>query len=49
MAATVVRRTDNGFTLSVVVAYEDSMLEAEEAIQRALNEVGVVATEEMLR
>jgi hypothetical protein len=49
MAATVVRRTDNGFTLCVEVAYNDSMLEAEEAIQRALNEAGVVATEEMLR
>lgn len=49
MAAAVVRRTDNGFTLSVEVSYRDSMLDAEESILQALNEAGVVATEEALR
>lgn len=49
MAAVVVRRTDAGFTVSVDVPYKGSMLDAEEAIQRAVNEVGVAATEEALR
>ena len=49
MAADIVRRTDHGFILSVEVAYGDSMLDAEEAILLALNEAGVVATEEALR
>src|SRR4051794_11956888 len=49
MAAAVVRRTDTGFTVQVEVPYEDSMLEAEDAILAALNEAGVAATEEALR
>jgi hypothetical protein len=49
MAAAVVRRTDTGFTVSVEVPYKGSMLDAEEAIQRALNEAGVAATGEALR
>lgn len=49
MNAAIVRRTDSGFTLQVEVRYEDSMLEAEDAIQDALNRAGVVATEEALR
>src|SRR3954471_3488117 len=49
MPAAVVRRTDTGFTVSVEVPYKGSMLDAEEAIQQALNEAGVAATEEALR
>jgi hypothetical protein len=49
MAATVVRRTDTAFVVQVEVPYEDSMLEAEDAILAALNEAGVVATEEALK
>ena len=49
MAAAVVRRTDTGFVLQVEVSYEDSMLDAEEAILAALNEAGVAATEEVLK
>ena len=49
MPAAIVRRTDTGFTVTVEVAYEGSMLDAEDAIQRAVNEVGVAATEEALR
>jgi hypothetical protein len=49
MAAAIVRRTDTGFTISFDVPYKGSMLEAEEAIQRALNEAGVAATEEALK
>jgi len=46
--AAVVRRTNSGFVLQVEVPYKDSMLEAEEAIQEALNRAGVAATEEVL-
>lgn len=49
MAAAVVRRTDTGFLLQVEVPYEDSMLDAEDAILAALNEAGVAATEEALK
>jgi hypothetical protein len=49
MPAAVVRRTDTGFVVTVEVPYKDSMLEAEEAIQDALNQAGVAATEEALR
>jgi hypothetical protein len=47
--AAVVRRTDTGFVVQVEVPYKDSMLEAEQAIQAALNAAGVAATEEALR
>lgn len=47
--ATVVRRSETGLILTVEVPYEDSMLEAEQAILVALNEAGVAATEETLR
>jgi hypothetical protein len=49
MPAAVVRRTDSGFVLQVEVPYQDSMLQAEDAILDALNQAGVVATEEALR
>jgi hypothetical protein len=49
MNAAIVRRTDAGFVLQVEVPYRDSMLDAEDAIQDALNEAGVLATEEALR
>ena len=48
MPAAIVRRTDTSFTVTVEVPYEGSMLDAEDAIQRAVNEVGVAATEEAL-
>jgi hypothetical protein len=48
MPAAVVRRTDSGFVLQVEVPYEDSMLDAEDAILAALNQAGVAATEEAL-
>jgi hypothetical protein len=46
--ATVVRRTDGAFVVQVEIPYEASMLEAERAIQDALNQAGVAATEEVL-
>src|SRR4051812_27596238 len=48
MTARIVARTEAGFTVRVEVPYEDSMLEAEDAIQLPLNEAGVVATAEAL-
>lgn len=48
MAAAIVRRTDTGFSVSVEVPYKGSMLDAEEAIQQAINEAGVAATAEAL-
>lgn len=48
MTATIVARTDTGFTVQLEVSYKDSMLDAEDAIQSALNHAGVVATAEAL-
>jgi hypothetical protein len=48
MTATIIARTDTGFTVQIEVPYHDSMLEAEDAIQSALNRAGVVATAEAL-
>ena len=49
MDARIVARTEAGFTLQVEVPYADSMLDAEEAIQDALNRAGVLATAEVLQ
>ena len=49
MPVAIVRRTDTAFVVQVQVPYKDSMLDAEEAIQQALNEAGVAATEETLK
>jgi hypothetical protein len=48
MPATIVRRTDAAFVIQVEVPYKPSMLESEQAIQDALNQAGVAATEEVL-
>ncbi len=48
MNAQIVARTETGFTVQVVIPFKDSMLDAEDAIQDALNEAGVVATAEAL-
>ena len=49
MDAKIVARTDSGFILQVEVPFKDSMLDAEDAIQHALNRAGVLATAEILR
>jgi hypothetical protein len=49
MNATIVARSPTSFTLQVEVPYNGSMLDFEEALQRRLNEAGVVATAEGLR
>ena len=43
MAAAVVRRTDTSFIVTLEVPYKTSMLDAEEAIQQALNQAGSLA------
>lgn len=48
MTATIVARSDSGFIVQVEIPYKDSMLQAEEAIQDALNQAGVIATAEIL-
>jgi hypothetical protein len=48
MDAKIVARSETRFTIRVEVAYEDSMLDAEDAIQGALNRAGVLATAEAL-
>ena len=49
MTATIVARTEDRFTIQVEVPYKDSMLDAEDAIQRAVNQAGALATAEALR
>jgi hypothetical protein len=49
MNATIIARSPTSFTLQVEVPYDGSMLDFEEALQRRLNEAGVVATAEGLR
>jgi hypothetical protein len=49
MNATIITRTPTSFTLRVEVPYNDSMLDFEEALQRRLNEAGVIATAEGLK
>jgi hypothetical protein len=49
MAATIVQRSDAGFTVQIEVPFKASMLEAEQALQDALNQAGVVATAEVLQ
>ncbi len=49
MAATIISRTPISFTLQIEVPYNDSMLDFEEALQKRLNDAGVVATAEGLK
>ena len=48
MGAKIIARTDSGFTVQIEVPYKGSMLDAEDAIQDALNRAGVLATAEAL-
>jgi hypothetical protein len=48
MSANIVKRDDDSVTISVTIPLNGPMLEAEEAIQDALNEVGVLAEKENL-
>jgi hypothetical protein len=49
MTAQVTRQSKDSITIEVTVPLGGSMLEAEEAIQDGLNEVGLLATGEKLR
>jgi hypothetical protein len=49
VVATIIARSPSSFTLQVEVPYNDSMLDFEEALQRRLNDAGVVATVEGLK
>jgi hypothetical protein len=49
MDATITARTPTSFTVQIEVPYSDSMLDFEEALQRRLNDAGVLATAEGLR
>ena len=49
MAAQVTRQSKDSITIEVTVPLGGSMLQAEEAIQDGLNEVGLLATEEKLK
>src|SRR3954452_962319 len=49
MDAMIIARTSTSFTLQVEVPYSDSMLDFEDALQRRLNDAGVVATAEGLQ
>jgi hypothetical protein len=48
MAAQIVERSERTFTLQITIPYKSSMLDTEEAIQKALNQAGVAATAEAL-
>ena len=49
MSATIVSRSSTGIVIQVTVAFHGSMLEAENAIQDAVNSVGQLATAEQLQ
>ncbi len=49
MTATIVNETTDGLTLQVVIPFNRSMLEAENAICDALNEVGTLASANFLK
>ncbi len=48
MSPEIVKRDDDSVTICVTLPLNGPMLEAEEAIQAALNEVGVIAEKENL-
>ena len=49
MTATLVNETADGLTLQVVIPFNRSMLEAENAIQDALNEAGALASANFIK
>jgi hypothetical protein len=49
MPATIIERQENTVTIQICITLSRSMLDTEEGIQQALNEVGVLATTEALK
>jgi hypothetical protein len=47
--AQIITRRGNELTIQIKVTIEGSLLDAEDAIQNACNEVGLLATEEALK
>ena len=47
--AKLIERTDKGATCEVFIPFGKSMMESEYFIQKSVNQVGVVATQESLR
>ena len=48
MQASITSHTESSFKLEIEIPYSSNMLEAEELIQKSLNEGGVLATKEMM-
>jgi len=48
MGATITEREADGFTVTVTIPYSSSMLEFEERIQDAVNDIGRISTQEAL-
>ncbi len=48
MSSVIISRSETGFKVEVEISYCNSMLDGEEQLQRSLNSVGVVATQELL-
>jgi hypothetical protein len=49
MSASIIERQENTVTIQVTIALSQSMLDTEEAIQKALNQAGVLASGEALK
>src|SRR5947199_14676 len=49
MSAVIVERQENAVTIQISIPLSRSMLDTEEAIQKALNEAGVLASGEALK
>lgn len=48
MQANIISHTKSSFKLEIEIPYSSNLLEAEELIQKSLNEGGVLATKEMM-
>ena len=49
MTVSIVNQSDQFVTLQVIIPFTRSMLDSENSIQDAVNEVGSIATQELLK
>ena len=49
MAASIINQSDQSITLQVTIPFTRSMLDSENSIQDAVNEVGSIATHALLK
>ena len=49
MTVSIVNQSDQSVTLQVIIPFTRSMLDSENGIQDAVNEVGSIATQELLK